>query len=191
MKQVQQQYSKSKRENDRLSKLVADKEMEYDSLKSDLRKAKDESSAANLRARKAQMLQHRPSNSASEKVSHIVKPSSRNAVVSSTPRTQQSDIDPAEAREKVLAMLKEHDPQKVDRIDKIMERFVGREAFLLDKMASRYSDTASQKSNSNKSASVAAAAQKRSEMALARHMERMRNRSQKSLGASSRSLASK
>merc|ERR1712165_661984 len=166
----------AKREIDRLTKLVGEKEAQYDTLKGDLRKAKDASSAANLRARKAQMFQSRHSNVA-PKGTNIVKPS-RRGVVSGTP---SKNVDPEEARQKVLAMLKEHDPSKVDKIDAMMERFKGREAFLLVKMSARYeSETSSQNtSSSQKSASnrSGAAGQKRSEMALARHMERMRSRS--------------
>jgi len=60
-----------------------------------------------------------------------------------------------------------------------MERFKGREAFLLVKMSARYEgDNSSQTSSSQKSTSRGGGAgQKRSEMALARHMERMRSRS--------------
>jgi len=174
-KQLQGQLSKAKREIERLTKLVGEKEAQYDTLKGDLRKAKDASSAANLRARKAQMFQSRHSNVA-PKGTNIVQPSSRRGVVSGTPN---KNIDPEEARQKVLAMLKEHDPSKVDKIDAIMERFKGREAFLLVKMSARYeSETSSQTSSSQKSTSRSGAAgQKRSEMALARHMERMRSRS--------------
>ncbi len=152
---------------------MAEKETLYDSLKSDLRKAKDASSAANLRARKAQMLQSRHSNVA-PKGSNIVPPTRRSGSTSPT-----KTIDSADARGKVLAMLKEHDPGKVDKIDAIMERFKGREAFLLVKMSARYeSDNSSQNSSGQRSRSsgTGGKSQKRSEMALARHMERMRSK---------------
>ena len=170
--------SKSKREIDRLTRLVGEKESQFESIKGDLRKAKDASSAANLRARKAQMLQSRNSN-VGGKASNIVQPSSRRGVVSNTPT---KSTNPSEARELVLAMLKEHDPGKVDKIDAIMERFKGREGFLLVKMSARYDgDDRSQGNSSQKSGSrstgTSGGGQKRSEMALARHMERMRSRS--------------
>lgn len=175
-KNLQAQLGKAKREIERLGKLVSDKESLFDSLKGDLRKAKDASSAANLRARKAQMLQSRHSNVTS-KGSNIVQPS-RRGVVSGTPN---KNVDPVEARSKVLNMLKEHDPSKVDKIDAIMDRFKGRESFLLVKMSSRYeAESSSQTSSGKKSSSgstAGSAAQRRSEMALARHMERMRSRS--------------
>ena len=169
---MQSQLGKAKREIERLGKLISEKESMYDSLKGDLRKAKDASSAANLRARKAQMLQSRHSN-ITPKGSNIVQPS-RRGVVSGTPN---KNVDPAEARAKVLSMLKEHDPSKVDKIDAIMERFKGRESFLLVKMSARYeAESSSQTSTSKKSTSGGSAAGRRSEMALARHMERMRSR---------------
>lgn len=38
----------------------------------------------------------------------------------------------------VLSMLQEYDPSKVGKIDMIMERFKGREPYLLEKMTERY-----------------------------------------------------
>ncbi len=170
-KQLQGQLGKAKREIDKLSKLVAEKENLYEGLKSDLRKAKDASSAANLRARKAQMLQSRHSNAA-QKGSNLVQPTRRSDSTSPT-----KTVDPSEARAKVLAMLKEHDPSKVDKIDAIMERFKGREAFLLVKMSARYESDNNSQASSGQRSRGGGASQKRSEMALARHMERMRSRS--------------
>ena len=131
-------------------------------MKTELRKAKDGTSAANLRARKAQMLQSRPSKIASP----------RAVANGTTSPTATKDVDPAEAREKVLAILEKHDPKKVGKIDAIMDRFQGRESYLLVKMSARYqSDDTSVKSDKSKVTS-----QRRSEIALARHMERMRTK---------------
>eukprot|EP00554_Chaetoceros_debilis_P002394 CAMPEP_0194083292 /NCGR_PEP_ID=MMETSP0149-20130528/8887_1 /TAXON_ID=122233 /ORGANISM="Chaetoceros debilis, Strain MM31A-1" /LENGTH=1367 /DNA_ID=CAMNT_0038765669 /DNA_START=178 /DNA_END=4281 /DNA_ORIENTATION=+ len=193
-KQLQSQLSKAKRDTDRMAKIVAEKESEHDVLKSQLRDAKVTSSAANLRARKAQMLQSRPSNAGPGKASHIVKPTPRSDA-SVARINKMKDADPAEAREKVLAMLKDHDPKKVDKIDAIMDRFKGREGFLLVKMTARYegvspsNGTAPIRSTSNGGAGGSrpgSAAQKRSEMAMARHMERMR--SKKKMATSGRNL---
>jgi len=41
-------------------------------------------------------------------------------------------------RTRVVSILRRHDPTKVDRIDTLMERFRGRERFLLDKIVTRY-----------------------------------------------------
>lgn len=177
-KKYQSELSKAKRETDRLARLIADKESEHDELKSEIRKAKSASSAANLRARKAQMLQSRPGNAGAGKSSGIVKPTRRTDVEAA----QMKDADPVEAREKVLEMLKIHDPKKVDKIDAIMDRFKGREGFLLVKMASRYEKKGSD------NASTASASKKRSDMAMARHMERMRSKNKVKNGSSSRSL---
>jgi len=168
-KRIQQQLSKAQRECTRLAKLVEEKDTAQLILKDELRKAKDASSAANLRARKAQMLQSRPSVETTREIP--VRKAQR-----------PSTVNPEEARVKVLEMLEGHDPKKIDKIDAIMERFKGRESFLLMKMAARYNNE-----NNNTSArpvvrpvgsakNFNTAAQKRSEMALARHMERMRNR---------------
>merc|ERR1712003_187547 len=108
-KRIQQQLSKSQRECARLSKLVEEKEVAQMLLKDELRKAKDESSAANLRIRKAQMLQSRPSNEVIRKMNSVDKPVRKN------PRP--STVDPTEARVKVLDILEKNDPKKVDKID--------------------------------------------------------------------------
>jgi kinesin family protein C2/C3 len=177
-KKYQSDLSKANREIDRLAKLIASKEGEHEALKSEVRKAKSASSAANLRARKAQMLQSRPGNAAGAKGTGIVTPSTRRSDVDTA---NMKDADPVEARARVLEMLKAHDPKKVDKIDAIMDRFKGREGFLLVKMASRYE----KKSDSS---STASASKKRSDLALARHMERMRSKNKVTNKGSSRSL---
>ena len=177
-KKLQQQLSKMQRECVRLNNSVGEAETAQLMLKDELRKAKDASSAANLRARKAQMLQSRPSNEIARKV----KASEDENVVKAV---RPKSVDSEEARLKVLEMLENHDPKKMDKIDAIMERFKGRESFLLMKMAARYNNenapVTQSKSTSKGGSSVSSKnmntpAQKRSEMALARHMERMRNR---------------
>jgi len=184
-KRIQQQLSKATRECTRLGNLVEERETAQHVLKDELRKAKDASSAANLRARKAQMLQSRPNNEVVEKK---IKAAREGPVVKPA---RPPSVDSEEARGKVLEMLEAHDPKKMDKIDAIMERFSGRESFLLMKMAARYNNPSNNSENApvTQAKSVQAkgstggnsvqknsAAQKRSEMALARHMERMRNR---------------
>jgi len=179
-KKIQQQLSKATRECTRLGNLVEERESAQLALKDELRKAKDASSAANLRARKAQMLQSRPVAIDSKRV---VKPVVERPTVKAV---RPPSVDSKEARGKVLEMLEANDPKKMDKIDAIMERFEGRESFLLMKMAARYNNTENVPAAQVKSAPVKASsanslknmnpAQKRSEMALARHMERMRNR---------------
>lgn len=65
-------------------------------------------------------------------------------------------------RSQVLALLEKHDQGKVNRIDIIMEKFRGKEALLLEKMTQRYEGS-----------TFSSAFQKRNELALQRHHERM------------------
>ena len=176
---------------------MIDKEQEQEKLSRDLRKAKDATSAANLRARKAQMLQSRKSSISTPDLKPPRRPSSADSgnkdsqqrsttPASSSVRSRPSSTSPvpdaAEIRSKVLSMLENHDPNKVGKVDAIMERFKGRESFLLEKMAARYeSDVGSVKStrsdrSSESRKSLSMTAQQRSEMALARHMERIRKK---------------
>ena len=67
-----------------------------------------------------------------------------------------------------MALLEKHDQGKVDRIDIIMEKFQGKEVLLLEKMTQRYEGA------SAPSPAAAGSAQKRNEMAMKRHEERMR-----------------
>ena len=76
------------------------------------------------------------------------------------------DGEVAQIREKVLALLEKHDKGKVDRIDIIMDKFKGKEVLLLEKMTQRYEGAAAP--------SPSVSAQKRNEMAMKRHEERMR-----------------
>merc|ERR1711935_537845 len=165
-KKIQQQLSKATRECTRLGNLVEEREGAQLALKDELRKAK--------------MLQSRPVAIDSKRV---VKPVVERPTVKAV---RPPSVDSKEARGKVLEMLEANDPKKMDKIDAIMERFEGRESFLLMKMAARYNNTENVPAAQVKSAPVKASsanslknmnpAQKRSEMALARHMERMRNR---------------
>lgn len=152
LRKVEGQLTRANREIERLTNAMSENEAQQKTLREDMRSAKAASSAATLRARKAQMLLSRPSNASTG----ISKPTHRSEVSS------QLNVDPVEAREKVLEMLKKNDPKKVDKIDAIMERFKGREGFLLVKMAARY------EGNGN----TVKASQ---EMAMAKHMERMRS----------------
>lgn len=161
LRKVESQLNKANREIQRLTTAMSENEAKQNLLREDMRNAKAASSAAALRERKAQMLLSRPSNVAS---SGIAKPTRRSEV------SGQLNVDPLEARAKVLEMLKKNDPKKVDKLDALMERFKGREGFLLAKMASRYEGNVD---------TVKASQQ----MAMAKHMERMRN--------SSRSMSSR
>jgi len=54
----------------------------------------------------------------------------------------------ARIRYRVLKMLQEHDPAKVDKIDAVMEKFEGRETELLEKMIARYHEGIKEESKS-------------------------------------------
>lgn len=73
----------------------------------------------------------------------------------------------AEIRRQVLDLLEKHDKSKVNRIDIIMEKFKGKEHLLLQKMTQRYEGTSG-------AASPSPSVQKRNELAMERHKQRMR-----------------
>lgn len=75
-------------------------------------------------------------------------------------------------RSQVLALLEKHDQGKVNRIDIIMEKFRGKEALLLEKMTQRYEGAAAGVGGAG-SSPFSSAFQKRNELALQRHHERM------------------
>lgn len=82
----------------------------------------------------------------SQKPSGLLQPSSRTseakkANTSTAKSTERRKTDPnnvARIRFRVLKMLQEHDPAKVDKIDTVMSKFEGRETELLEKMIARY-----------------------------------------------------
>merc|ERR1712238_290586 len=125
------QLLKAQREREKIGKQLIEKEEEKEVLAKKMREAKDASSAATLRARKAEMLQ-------------------------------------------------EYDHDKVDKLDVIMERFKGRESLLLDKMINRYeNDGMSVTSSSSRRSRQSVSTNQRSELAMAKHMERMTKRKEK------------
>jgi len=208
------------RERDNLNLRLQEKENEFIKLESNLRKAKEATTAATLRARTAQVVRH--GRAAPSTLIPSSRPLSTLANGYSTPPHVSSVslaantveyTNPTEIRKMVLSMLQEYDPSKVGKIDLIMERFKGRESYLLEKMTQRYLvDDESMMSKSvwttpsfnsvngddsfrSRSAekcsphtnklrtpsdtstkSSKAESAKRSEAALARHLERMRVR---------------
>ena len=139
---------------------LQEKEQLLEKASKDLRKAKDASSAANIRARTAQIISSRGNSRTPAKSSGAGVESLGSQHISN------EDMDVSEIREKVLVLLEKYDETKVGRIDIIMEKFKGKEDLLLEKMIQRYEgDGVAQ-----------AKLKKRSEMALARHKERMQAR---------------
>merc|ERR1711865_1179176 len=125
-----------------LHQKLEDKEKLLEKRTAELRTAKEASSAANIRARKAQVLGSRarpsPSNGAGRRpptkntasASVTTTSSSSAASTSSTVATEEV----MEIRSQVLTLLEKYDTSKVNRIDIIMEKFKGKEHLLLEKM---------------------------------------------------------
>jgi hypothetical protein len=158
LERIQKQYAAAARENASLKKKLQEKETALKESSQDLRRAKDASSAATLRARTAQLVNNRNGGSSRPPAARSPTPSTP-AAAAAAPAA-----DPAKVREEVLALLEKYDKAKADRIDIIMEKFKGKENLLLEKMTQRYEG------------GVSSSLQKRSEIALARHKERMQKR---------------
>mmetsp|Transcript_19674 Transcript_19674/g.42771 ORF Transcript_19674/g.42771 Transcript_19674/m.42771 type:complete len:1345 (-) Transcript_19674:2407-6441(-) len=171
MRKLQKDVTSLSREQESLKQKLDDKDKLLDKRTAELRSAKEASSAANLRARKAQVLGTRarqttsratPTKSAGS-ASVSTATSSSGTSASSTVATEEI----AEVRTQVLGLLEKYDKGKVNRIDIIMEKFRGKEHLLLEKMTQRY-ESADDASDADESALS------RSELAAKRHAERMR-----------------
>jgi kinesin family member C2/C3 len=194
LRKVQQQLSQGSSKVQLLTTKLEQKEFELEKATKQLRQATADKAAAALRTRRQDLLNTRQS-------TPVVKPAARPAisvpsptiVSRATPQTaagsartqatstasdngdslknsdkdeEEPNAEVAEIRQQVLELLEKHDKGKADRIDIIMEKFKGKEALLLDKMTQRYEGGAG--------AAPAVSVQKRNEMALERHQERMR-----------------
>ena len=155
----QAEFAEVTRERDSLGKKLEAKETALSQASKDVRKAKDASSAATLRARKAQVIGSRST-----------RPSPLSPTKSPVPSPTDAPGDISEVRAEVLSLLQTYDTTKVDRIDIIMEKFKGKEHLLVGKMKQRYEGGGSQGS---------ASLQLRSEQALQRHKDRMHSRLEK------------
>ena len=102
--------------------------------------------------------------SASDAAASSTGPPDQESEKRQQPDEQQHDI--VAIRSQVLALLEKHDQGKVNRIDIIMEKFKGKEHLLLQKMQQRYEGSGG--------VSPAPSIQKRNELAMERHKERMR-----------------
>mmetsp|Transcript_24002 Transcript_24002/g.57943 ORF Transcript_24002/g.57943 Transcript_24002/m.57943 type:complete len:1481 (+) Transcript_24002:367-4809(+) len=103
----------------------------------------------------------------------------------STDKKKNEPNNVARIRARVIKMLKEHDPTKVEKIDIVMCKFEGRETELLEKMIARYEGGKDESKSPPSTASTAEATEltesssgarplSRQDMALARHMARMK-----------------
>ena len=157
-----------------MTRKLEDKEAALASSAQELRRAKDASSAANLRARKAQIISSRAPTRPSVS-NKAYKPSASLSTTKTPTPTKASSEPPSpeilEIRKQVLELLTKYDKAKVGRIDIIMEKFKGKESLLVEKMKQRYEgggDAGAGGASTN--------LQRRSEMALQRHKERMQKR---------------
>eukprot|EP00934_Nitzschia_sp_Nitz4_P003947 Nitzschia sp. Nitz4//scaffold8_size234185//67504//75292//NITZ4_001248-RA/size234185-processed-gene-0.151-mRNA-1//-1//CDS//3329559779//3937//frame0 len=184
LSKLQKEVNKYSRESEMFAQKMEEKERLLERRTTELRAAKEASSAANLRARKAQVLGGRVSRpapakpvapaggkSVSSRSTNSGTTGSGSSVTSGAASTVASE-DVSEIRGKVLELLEKHDKAKVNRIDIIMEKFKGKESLLLDKMTQRYEG-----GGDNETAASSAGgddAKTRSQLAAERHMERMR-----------------
>lgn len=142
-----------KRDHESLSKKLEDKENIIFELKKDLRSVKEQLNTEKIRLRRAQVVHSRipaPSTAARSTtslshVSSIPMPSSytkpngaKRATDHTPPITSSSNPNVARIRARVLKLLQEHDPQKVNKLENLMKQFEGREYELLEKMNARY-----------------------------------------------------
>eukprot|EP00429_Kryptoperidinium_foliaceum_P008054 CAMPEP_0176025274 /NCGR_PEP_ID=MMETSP0120_2-20121206/12362_1 /TAXON_ID=160619 /ORGANISM="Kryptoperidinium foliaceum, Strain CCMP 1326" /LENGTH=1344 /DNA_ID=CAMNT_0017358457 /DNA_START=129 /DNA_END=4163 /DNA_ORIENTATION=+ len=185
LRKLQKDAAKFEREKETLEQKLDDKEKLLEKRTADLRAAKEASSAANIRARTAQVIGARSGSrpaptpktpsSASKSVSSARSTTSASASASASSATSGATTtvaseDVSEIRSKVLELLEKHDKGKVNRIDIIMDKFKGKETLLLEKMTQRYEGGGQGGGDS----SAADDAKTRSQIAAERHMERMR-----------------
>ncbi|KAI2507836.1 hypothetical protein MHU86_6616 [Fragilaria crotonensis] len=178
LRKKQVEFSKLAREKEALARKLEEHEITLEKAVKEARTAKDASSAANLRARKAQIIGSRHSTPRTPMTpvptsSTPVKASAADSVTSraATAKTTNAAVDLGRIRKEVMELLEKYDKDKLDRIDIIMEKFKGKEELLVDKMKQRYESGAAAAggmANLN--------LQRRSEMALQRHKDRMQKK---------------
>jgi chromosome segregation ATPase len=186
LRKSQQQVTRYEREKETLEQKLDEKEKILEKKSTELRTAKEASSAANIRARKAQVLGARATprptpmptptktpastaKSVSSRSAASVSTSGSGSTVTSEATSTLASEDVSEIRGKVLELLEKYDKAKVNRIDIIMEKFKGKEALLLEKMTQRYEG-----GDESADGNAADDAKTRSQLAAERHMERMR-----------------
>mmetsp|Transcript_22817 Transcript_22817/g.43397 ORF Transcript_22817/g.43397 Transcript_22817/m.43397 type:complete len:1375 (+) Transcript_22817:150-4274(+) len=176
MRTIQQQQAKANMKIQMLEQKLEVAEAEMEKAKQQLRNNRTNQTATAIRSRRDQVMSRqappvsngtaaRPATKASATPSAKSTGAPAPAPAATTPAADESS-SVADIREQVLALLEKHDQGKVDRIDIIMDKFKGKEALLLEKMTQRYEGAAAP--------SPSVSAQKRNEMAMKRHEERMR-----------------
>ncbi|VEU36007.1 unnamed protein product [Pseudo-nitzschia multistriata] len=170
MRKLQKDVTSLSRAQESLQQKLEDKDKMLEKKTAELRAAKEASSAANLRARKAQVLGSRRPSTARPSPAKTAGSASVSTGASSSVTSASSTVateEVAEIRGQVLALLEKYDKAKVNRIDIIMEKFRGKEHLLLEKMTQRYE-------NSGGASDADESGLSRSELAAKRHAERMR-----------------
>lgn len=203
MQRVQNDLKSLKREQESLHKQNEDKENTIFKLKNELRSMKEQLNNEKIRLRRSQVMQSRipvPAppyrtrnvtasarlkSSGSLKSLSTVNSVARN-IGQSTATLDQTKLDihgVARIRYRVLKILEEYDPAKVEKIDIVMAKFEGRENELLEKMIARYESSAREESTSIASSAEASQSNQssagsrpksRQDMSLERHLERMK-----------------
>ncbi|KAL7518502.1 hypothetical protein ACHAWX_003323 [Stephanocyclus meneghinianus] len=153
LRRIQKDIVAVKRDHESLSKKLEEKEDIIFELKKDLRSVKEQLNTEKIRHRRAQVVHSRipaPSTAArsTTSLSHtssIPIPSSytrpngtKRATNHTSPVPSSSSPNVARIRARVLKLLQEHDPQKVNKLENLMKQFEGREYELLEKMNARY-----------------------------------------------------
>jgi len=174
LRKLQKSVTTLSREQESLKQKLDEKDRVLEKRTAELRSAKEASSAANLRARKAQVLGSRArpnSNGANRRTpAKSVGSSSVSTATSSSGTSAATSVateEVLEIRAEVLKLLEKYDKSKVNRIDIIMEKFRGKEHLLLEKMTQRYENAANGNATDESTMS-------RSELAARRHADRMR-----------------
>lgn len=174
MKKLQKSVTTLTRKQESLEQKLEDKELALEKKTAELRTAKEAASAANIRARKAQVLGSRASsrnvtnNRTAAKTPAAPSASSSNGAAASSADTAKVK----QIRDEVIKLLEKYDKSKVNRIDIIMEKFKGKEHLLLEKMTQRYESGAAGTAATDNA--VDESKLSRSELAAKRHAERMR-----------------
>jgi myosin heavy subunit len=175
LRKLQKDVAIMSREQETLKNKLEEKERLLETRNTELRSAKEASSAANLRARKAQVLGSRgarPTNGGTPSKTvgstpSVATPSTGSSGASASSTVATEDV--SEIRAQVLTLLEKYDKGKVNRIDIIMEKFKGKESLLLEKMTQRY-----ESAPADGDEAVDTSGMSRSQLAAERHKERMR-----------------
>jgi hypothetical protein len=168
LRKLQKDVATLTRAQESLQDKLEEKERLLEKRTAELRSAKEASSAANIRARKAQVLgsRGRPATSTPSKISSTPSVGTTSSSSGTSAASTAATEDVSEIRAQVLALLEKYDKGKVNRIDIIMDKFKGKETLLLEKMTQRY--------ESGEAGSADESGLSRSELAAKRHADRMR-----------------